>query len=651
MINPKGISLLILGVVSLLAIFSLFLMFSKAGLTGRQIDDLSLGPPKCCVNTQTGAFITIPRKSPTDVPICPASHNGDTGFPLDCETHTASFRSAQPIQPVTPQPIIDPYHCCINKQNGDFKMLSVPIGQSVQCSSEYTYFGNEPFACAGKAELFKPKLVVPITPTLPSPQQPLTTPTNDLSLSQGQLPTTFSATPVLGSPCDSRIVSNRVIGVCEVNKAVGYYCKDRISYSDRVTSRRSSNWQIISQQECPNGCEIINNNAQCKPQTQQWTFIDTNPAHCCINSKYNAEWTSQNPCPAGFIDKGVQNDCSTIASKLKQEMALVQPITPALPLPQPPKPTTTTTQPTPVQPQIPTLPQPPKPVQPIVPTPIIPAPTPPTTPAPVNNGLQSSQAQLPAQPSLPPQQFTPWTPTSTYQSGDSTHGSGTSIQTSQQPQPTIPLTQQPTPEPITSVPVIGENCNFIQLSSQNMAVKQVCDNSDLVTMMCSPSLALSAGNWNELRRETCAKGCEIINNNAECKRPAIILSDLQACGSGGVINKYYGDYVSAEDCITNKWGTRFGRLLVWDEDNNEWREGPSRVFAASNSCSDSSNIKISYCGSTLVGNPQAKYVCIKKESCRSGTKCKQRDLTPAEIGTQGCMMHFSGGRCTVSECS
>src|SRR3989338_9732499 len=151
--NQKSLSLLILGVVSLLAIVSLFLMFSKAGLTGRSTDDAStnFGSPRCCVNTQTGAFITIPLTSATDAPPCPAPYSSDTGFPSNCEIHTASFRK-QLIQPVAPQPT---------------PSISQPVAQ-------------------------------PITP--------------------------ISATPVLNAPCDIRVIANRVIGVCEGNRAVGYYC-------------------------------------------------------------------------------------------------------------------------------------------------------------------------------------------------------------------------------------------------------------------------------------------------------------------------------------------------------------------------------------------------------------------------------------------
>ena len=747
--NQKSLSLLILGVVSLLAIVSLFLMFSKAGLTGRSTDDAStnFGSPRCCVNTQTGAFITIPLTSATDAPPCPAPYSGDTGFPSNCEIHTASFRK-QLIQPVAPQPT---------------PSISQPVAQ-------------------------------PITP--------------------------ISATPVLNAPCDIRVIANRVIGVCEGNRAVGYYCNAQRSlsfYSDRSSSRQSdSRWQIRNQQECPSGCEIVNDQAQCKLESQKWDFLpcyqpgesvyegvneDCNgpePAHCCIkpssqeytmqypcpapftidkgvqqdcskvayeltqqrppsqfnsliplpssqlncciNSKYNAEWTSQSPCPAGFIDKGVQNDCSTIAAKLKQEMAPVQPITPTLPSPQPIKPVqptlpvpTIAISPTPtsnnglsssqgqlpVQPTIPdqpvsqtpvlgascdrkiitnkvigvcegnkavnyyckeptdyglrgitsrrpstwqiikqeecpsgceivdnaqcklwlpeyqpgesvyegvnedSTPEPQKQVQPVIPTLSLPPQTPQVQPTPTN-GLSSSQGQLPATPIVSQPQL----PT-------------------QPVQPSLPSQPQP-PESTSNLPVIGENCNFIQLSAQNNAVQQVCDNSYLVTLMCAPTLAFSSGNWNEVRRETCAKGCETVNNKAECKRPAVILSDQAACGNGGVINKYYNNYVSAENCITNKWGTRFDDLLVWRDD--EWSQGPSGVFGASNSCSDDLNIKISYCGAAVIDNPKAKYACIKKEPCRQGTKCKKRDLTQDEIGMQGCAMHFSGGKCTVSEC-
>ncbi|MBI3032702.1 hypothetical protein HYY69_04460 [Candidatus Woesearchaeota archaeon] len=53
--------------------------------------------------------------------------------------------------------------------------------------------------------------------------------------------------------------------------------------------------------------------------------------HCCLDPRYNAEYALQNPCQSGFIDKGVQKDCSTLAAKLRKPIETPKPIPPTPP--------------------------------------------------------------------------------------------------------------------------------------------------------------------------------------------------------------------------------------------------------------------------------------------------------------------------------
>ncbi len=211
-------------------------------------------------------------------------------------------------------------------------------------------------------------------------------------------------------------------------------------------------------------------------------------------------------------------------------------------------------------------------------------------------------------------------------------------------QPIIPVLQ-----PQTST--LGSDCNFFELVSQNSAIKQICDNSDLLTIVCAPkTINLMNGIWSEFKRENCPKGCELVNDKAGCKIATLVMSDQEACPNGGRINNYYNSPTSAENCVSNPWGIKFSKLFVWNDYSNEWEDGPLDLFGASNSCINDLNLQKSYCGNIVSTNPKAKYLCSKIESCKVGTQCKKRDLTQNELDAQGCVMYLTQDKCSVSEC-